>query len=126
MTITRVLAQATVADLETALQWYTRLFGREPDTRPMPGLLEWQLSDTFGVQVWAEAERAGRSSMVLDESDLDAFVAHLDQVGIAHPGPQDATWSRILPLQDPDGNRVVVTGAFAAPASQQDPAPAPV
>jgi catechol 2,3-dioxygenase-like lactoylglutathione lyase family enzyme len=115
MTITRMLAQMTVTDLDTASQWYTRLFDREPDARPMPGLLEWHLSDTFGVQLWGEAERAGKSSMVLDEADLDAFVAHLDQAGITHEGARDATFSRILPLQDPDGNRLVVTGAFAAP-----------
>lgn len=68
MSITRVLAQSTVSDLVAAEDWYTRLFGREPDARPMPGLLEWHLGDTFGVQVWAEPNRAGRSSMVLDES----------------------------------------------------------
>jgi catechol 2,3-dioxygenase-like lactoylglutathione lyase family enzyme len=112
MTITRMFAQMTVTDLEAAQRWYTRLFDCEPHARPMPGLLEWHLSDTFGVQVWAEPERAGRSCVVLDESDLDTFVTHLDEVGITHQGPQDASFSRILPLLDPDGNRVVITGAF--------------
>jgi hypothetical protein len=73
MAITRILAQMTVADLTVATQWYSRLFGREPDARPMEGLIEWHLADAFGVQVWAESDRAGRSTMVLDESDLDAF-----------------------------------------------------
>ncbi|MEV8435853.1 VOC family protein [Actinosynnema sp. NPDC051121] len=114
MTITRVLAQSTVADLAVAEDWYTRLFGRQPDARPMPGLLEWHLADAFGVQVWAEPDRAGHSSMVLDESDLDALVARLDEAGIVHDGPQDATSSRILPLLDPDGNRVVFSGGFRA------------
>jgi hypothetical protein len=40
--------------------------------------------------------------------------AHLDRVGIAHEDPQDATAVRILPLQDPDGNRIVFIGAFSA------------
>lgn len=113
MTIMRILAQSTVADLVVAEDWYTRLFGRQPDARPMPGLLEWHLADTFGVQVWAEPGRAGHSSMVLDESDLDALVARLDEAGVAYDGPQDVTSSRILSLLDPDGNRVVFTGAFA-------------
>lgn len=116
MTITRVLAQATVTDSAVSEQWYTRLFDRKPDARPMAGLIEWHLSDTFGVQVWAEPARAGNSSIVLDESDLTALAAHLDRAGIEHPGPQDATSSRILPLQDPDGNRIVFTGSFAPPA----------
>lgn len=111
MAITRVLAQSTVTDLAVAEDWYTRLFGRAPDARPMPGLLEWHLAETFGVQVWSEPDRAGRSSMVLDESDLDGLAARLDEVGIAHDGPQKATSSRILSLLDPDGNRVVLAGA---------------
>lgn len=109
--ICRVLAQSTVTDLDVAEQWYTRLFGAEPDARPMPGLLEWHLGDTFGVQVWSEPERSGGSSMVLEETDLDAAAARLSEAGIGHDGPQQATSSRVLMLLDPDGNRVVLTGA---------------
>lgn len=112
MAIERVLAQMTVRDLEAAAGWYTGLFGRGPDARPMDGLVEWHLGDAYGVQVWAEPERAGRSTMVLGESDLDERVALLDRAGIAHDGAQDATSSRILPLTDPDGNRIVFTGGF--------------
>lgn len=110
MTITRLLAQMTVTDVVEAKSWYTRLFGRAPDAEPMPGLLEWHLTDSFGVQVWGEASRAGTSCMVLDESALDELAARLDRVGIEHEAPQDATTLRVLPLQDPDGNRIVFTG----------------
>ncbi|SNR41806.1 hypothetical protein SAMN06265360_105139 [Haloechinothrix alba] len=113
MTITRMLAQMTVSELDTAVEWYTTLFSRQPDARPMAGLVEWHLSDTFGVQVWTEPDRAGCSTMVLDESDLDALVEHLDRAGLEHNGPRDATSSRILQLLDPDWNRVVFTGAFS-------------
>lgn len=112
VTIKRVLAGSTVSDLTVAEDWYTRLFGRQPDARPMEGLLEWHLADTFGIQVWADADRAGHSSTVLDESDLDALVIHLETAGIRHGGPQDVTASRILSLVDPDGNRLIFTGAF--------------
>ncbi len=110
MTTTRLLAQLTVSDSAAAEAWYTRLFDCSPDARPMPGLLEWHLADSFGVQVWTEAPRAGRSCMVLDESDLDDVVARLDRMGIAHDGLQEATTVRIVPLLDPDGNRIVFTG----------------
>jgi catechol 2,3-dioxygenase-like lactoylglutathione lyase family enzyme len=116
MTITRLLAQLTVADARDAEAWYTRLFGRIPDARPMPGLLEWHLADTFGVQVWAEPARAGNSSVVLDESDLTGRATNLDLVGIEHHEPQNATTVRILPLEDPDGNRIV----FTAPLSRDE------
>lgn len=110
MTITGVLAQATVADLDIAADWYRRLFDRAPDARPMDGLLEWHLGDGFGVQVWAEPERAGRSTVVLQVDDLDAVARRLRDAGITDVVPQDATSSRILPMEDPDGNRVVLTG----------------
>jgi hypothetical protein len=111
MAIQNVLAQATVSDLGGAEQWYSVVFGRGPDARPMEGLLEWHLGDTYGVQVWAEPERAGRSSMVLGESDLDGLADRLAGVGVVHGGAQQATSSRILVLEDPDGNRVVFTGS---------------
>ncbi len=113
MTTVRLFAQMTVTDAAAAEAWYTNLFGRAPDGRPMAGLLEWHLADSFGVQVWAEADRAGTSCMVLEQSRLDDEAARLAGVGIAHDGPQDATTQRILPLQDPDGNRIVLTGPLA-------------
>ncbi|GAA3249854.1 VOC family protein [Pseudonocardia petroleophila] len=111
MAMHSVLAQATVSDLAAAERWYSAVFGRAPDARPMGGLLEWHLGSTFGVQVFAEPDRAGRSSIVLGEDDLDALAARLTDAGVAHDGPQPVTSSRILALQDPDGNRVVFTGA---------------
>lgn len=110
MAIQRVLAHATVRDLAAAERWYAALFERQPDARPMDGLLEWHLGDALGVQVWAEPERAGHSTMVLDESDLDSLAARLTEAGFNHPGPQQATSTRILPLADHDGNRVVFIG----------------
>lgn len=109
--ISNLLASATVTDLGRAEQWYTRLFGRASDAAPMSGLREWHLGMTFGVQVWSEPERAGRSSIVLAETELDAAAARLSAAGIDHGGPEQATSSRILILTDPDGNRVVLTGS---------------
>ncbi len=114
MSIARILAQMTVRDYGAGVAWYTSLFGREPDARPMDGLVEWHLADTFGVQVWAEAARAGHSSLVLDETDLDARAVALERAGIPHEGPIDATTVRILPVTDPDGNRIVFTGPLTA------------
>jgi hypothetical protein len=110
MTISGVLAQATVTDLASAEQWYTTLFGRGPDANPMEGLLEWHLGEGYGVQVWAEPDRAGRSSLVLQEDDLDALAQRLTDAGVAHDGVTDVSASRALMLTDGDGNRVVLTG----------------
>ena len=105
-----LLAQSTVTDLETARTWYTALFGAGPDANPMPGLLEWHLGPSHGLQVWSEPDRAGHGSVVLRETDLDAAAARLTAAGITHEGVEQATSSPILRLTDPDGNRVVLTG----------------
>ncbi len=111
MALVRILAQSTVSDLETAERWYTTLWRRGPDEQPMPGLLEWHLGPTTGLQVWSEPERAGRSTVVIGTDDLDALAARLTSAGVDHEGPQPGGGARILQLADPDGNRVVIAGA---------------
>lgn len=110
MTISGVLAQSTVSDLDRAESWYTTVLGSPPTDRPMDGLIEWQFAEQFGLQVESEPDRAGRSTVVLVESDLDDFVRRLDSAGVSHPEIVDATTVRFLQLEDPDGNRVVFVG----------------
>ena len=111
MTFQRLLAQAVVTDLPVAERWYSALFDSPPQDRPMDGLLQWQLGDSFGVQVWLDPGRAGRSAMVVEESDLDALAARVSAAGIDHDDPQPGGGARVLILTDPDGNQVVLTGA---------------
>jgi predicted enzyme related to lactoylglutathione lyase len=108
--VTSVLAQATVTDLDRAERWYAALFGRDPDSRPMDGLLEWHLTGGSGVQVWREPDRSGRSTVVLGVRDLDDAARALAAAGVAHEGPEPGGGSRVVRLGDPDGNRVVLTG----------------
>jgi predicted enzyme related to lactoylglutathione lyase len=110
MQIRSVLAQATVRDGHEAEQWYSMLFGRAPDSRPMDGLLEWHFGDAMGVQVWTEPDRAGRSSLALEVADIDSVAEQLAAAGLSDATPSAATSSRILPIEDPDGNRIVFTG----------------
>jgi predicted enzyme related to lactoylglutathione lyase len=111
MALDRILAQSTVSDLGTAEGWYTVLWERGPDARPMPGLLEWYVDGTAGLQVWAEPARAGRSTVVIGTDDLDAVAARLAAAGIDHEGVQPGGGGRILQVADPDGNRIVLTGS---------------
>jgi predicted enzyme related to lactoylglutathione lyase len=106
----RILAQSTVSDLALAERWYTKLWGRGPDARPMPGLLEWHVGGATGLQVWSEPDRAGRSTVVIGTDDLEAESARLIAAGIDHEGVQPGGGGRILSLVDPDGNRVVLAG----------------
>jgi hypothetical protein len=110
MTFQRLLAQAVVTDLEVAERWYATVFAGGPDARPMDGLLEWHLADSFGVQVLLDPDRAGRSAMVIEDSDLDALAARLTADGVDHDGTQPGGGARLLLLSDPDGNYVAVSG----------------
>jgi catechol 2,3-dioxygenase-like lactoylglutathione lyase family enzyme len=111
MALTSVLAQSTVSDLGAAEQWYSALWGRGPDARPMPGLLEWHVDGHSGLQVWSEPDRAGRSTVVIGTDDLEDVATRLDAEGIDHGDPQPGGGRRILQLADPDGNRVLIAGS---------------
>lgn len=105
-----LMANCTVSDESVGEAWYSRLFDRGPDSRPMPGLLEWHLGDGFGLQVWAEPDRAGHSSVLIEVDDLDSVVGRLVAAGVDNHGPQPGGGRRILVVEDPDGNRVVFAG----------------
>ena len=77
--ITRVLAHCTVSDLARARDWYGGLFERTPDAEPMPGLIEWHIGDSAGLQVWSEPDRAGASSVVFGDTDIDAVTPMWDR-----------------------------------------------
>lgn len=111
MAVTGVLATVTVTDLEEAERWYALVLGAPTAARPMDGLLEWHPVAGGGVQVWREPARAGGSGCVLAVDDLDDLAARLTDGGVAHEGVQLGGGARLLVLADPDGNRVVLTGA---------------
>jgi len=54
MGIETIFAHVNCSDLEVSVQWYEKLFGRSPTRRPMPGLAEWQLTDSAEVQLYEE------------------------------------------------------------------------
>ena len=111
MAINGVLAQITVSDLAQATEYYGRLFGRGPDENPMPGLLEWHFTSEAGLQLWADSNRSGKSTVVFNDDDLESVAARLDAAKIEHGGIEDATHFQILQVLDPEGNHVVFTSA---------------
>jgi catechol 2,3-dioxygenase-like lactoylglutathione lyase family enzyme len=110
MPITNALASLAVRDLAAATEWYEQLFG--PGSRPIPEVVEWQLADGGGLQVYELPERAGRGSCTVVVSDIDEMVGVLRRTGIA----PDAAAMRhdqvdTVMIKDPDGNSI----AFATP-----------
>lgn len=109
MTFSHVLAVAPVRDIETAVDWYTRLMGRQPDTRPMPGLADWHVAPGGWVQVFVSPEHAGSTLLNLAVENLDATLAQLADRDIhgadIQPGAQNV---RFTAVHDPAGNRVTL------------------
>jgi predicted enzyme related to lactoylglutathione lyase len=110
MTITNALASLAVRDLSAASAWYEKLLG--PGSKPMPEVLEWQLQDGGGLQVYSAPERAGQGSCTIIVNDIDDVAQMLRSSGLA-PNAELARNDRVdtVMIKDPDGNSI----AFAAP-----------
>ncbi|NAZ87750.1 VOC family protein [Kineococcus sp. T90] len=113
MQVEHVLAVVPVREVASAQDWYARLFGREPDNRPMATLAEWRVTTAGWVQVFQDAGRAGTGLLNLAVADLDAAVAELRGRGLT-PGPVRGASRgvRLVALEDPDGNRLSLVGGF--------------
>lgn len=105
-----LMASISISSETSATEWYARLFGRQPDARPMAGLAEWRFDEQFGIQIWEDAQRSGGSTVVIDIDDIEAMAGRLEAAGIDHDEPSSGGGRRILPVADPDGNQVVFFG----------------
>src|SRR3954452_7803185 len=97
----------SVSDLATALPWYERLFGREPDIVPNEQEVMWRVVDGGWLYVVEDAPRAGGAIVTLSFPDLDAVVQEVSERGLK-PGPAEPVGDagRKANLTDPDGNLV--------------------
>lgn len=111
--VANVLAGAAVTDFEATVAWYADLFGRPHDAAPMDGLAEWSFPTGGWLQVFADAERAGHSSVTLIVSDIAAVRASLAASGHTVEWSFDGDVTSGDVIRDPDGNRIV----FAASAN---------
>jgi predicted enzyme related to lactoylglutathione lyase len=110
MPVNRVLAGVAVTDVDAALPWYERLFGRPADALPMAGLAEWHVPSGGVVQLVASAERAGRSLLTLDLDDLERELAAMRERGLDAGALDDTTSDKVLIATaiDPEGNSITL------------------
>jgi glyoxalase/bleomycin resistance protein/dioxygenase superfamily protein len=113
MTVINALASLAVRDLEVSTKWYETLLG--PGSHPMAEVVEWQLEQGGGLQVYAAPERAGQGSCTLIVSNIDEVAQRLKESGLAddvEPARNDRVDT--IMIKDPDGNSI----AFAMPKDQ--------
>lgn len=111
MSIQTVFAHVSCTDLTTSLPWYQKLFGKAPIRRPMPGLAEWQFTDSAEVQLFEDREHAGHSTLTLGVLPIEPERERLNAAGL-EPGPIEETDGYfIMRIRDPDRNLVVFASA---------------
>ncbi|KZF03639.1 MULTISPECIES: VOC family protein [Rhodococcus] len=111
--IEHVLAVVAVHDIDSAREWYEKLFDRPADNNPMPSLVEWQAAPAAWVQVTVDPERAGSSQFNVAVEDIELFVDAARSRGIDFGNIVDANKGvRLSTVSDPDGNSVSAIGGF--------------
>jgi predicted enzyme related to lactoylglutathione lyase len=108
MTDVEVLfAAVTVADLDGAVAWYARLFGRPADIVPNDNEVMWRCADAAWLYVLRDEKRAGHALVTLCVADLDQAVADIAARGITG-GPAEIIGDagRKATFTDAEGNAI--------------------
>src|SRR5580765_9070969 len=104
MSFRNALASVAVKDLKSASRWYEKLFGRPPDSRPMPEVAEWKFDRGGWLQVYQLPERAGKGSVTLTVSSLEQQIGELKKSGIGAGEAMRSAKVNVVMIKDPDGN----------------------
>jgi predicted enzyme related to lactoylglutathione lyase len=112
MSIVNVLASVAVNNLNSAVQWYEKVLGKPPDSRPMPEVAEWKFERGGWLQVYSLPERAGSGSFTLAVSSIDDQVVRLNKLGIDTRQRSSGDKVKTLMITDPDGNHIAFAEAI--------------
>jgi len=111
MSVQTVFAHFSCSDLQISLPWYEKLFGKPPIRRTMPGLAEWQFTESDEVQLFKDKTHAGHSILTLGVLPIERERQRLVDAGL-NPGTiEEANDYFIMRLRDPDQNLVVLASA---------------
>ena len=105
--INSVISVIPVKNFETALAWYKRLFGRDPDVVPMEGIAEWQLVENAWIQVGTDPDRAGTTTVVIGVSDIEEQrKSCLDANLLVSEIEEYPEIIKMAEVTDPEGNKI--------------------
>ena len=117
MKVQKIYTALLTADLAAAEDWYTKLFGRGPDNRPMDTLVQWEYFDQCGLALSCDKEIAGTGVMFLYVDDLAAERRRLQSLGIVLGDDIEGDYSTLAQVRDSDGNLLTL----ATPPSRPFP-----
>ena len=100
---TNLITVFPVKDVETSLAWYRRWQG-EPDSIPMEGIAEYQVTETAWLQL--TQEEGNPTSLILGVDDINKVREELVNKGLEPSDIMD--WEVVLTCQieDPDGHTI--------------------
>jgi hypothetical protein len=105
--IKKIYAHLSCSDLGESIDWFTRLFGRAPDDRPMGGLAEWHHEANAGFQLFENPKDAGRGTLTLIIEGLRYEYERLTGAGLTPGEIEAADTVSLIRLHDPDDNLIV-------------------
>lgn len=108
MEIEGLYAVVSTANMERAEAFYTGLLGREPDDRPMDGLVQWRSLDNAGIQVALDPDKAGHSQITIVTPDMATTRDDLAGRGLQLGEDIHADFGIIAQIDDPDQNRLTL------------------
>ena len=118
MTLRKVYAHLSCSDLDESIRWFSAIFNRGPDARPMEGLAEWHHDETAGFQLFQNAEHAGHGTLTLIVNELEGDRERLDAAGLSPGDVEAASYVKLIRLRDPDRNLVVLAQENPQPESE--------
>ena len=118
--LTDLIAGVPVSDLDAAIDWYSRFFGRPPDRRVGEEML-WEVAEHAWLFIEPNAATAGAGRITFAVTGLDALLERLATAGIDHePVETYSNGVRHVKVPDPDGNAI----AYAEPPDAASASPA--
>ncbi|ASW06481.1 VOC family protein [Rhizobium sp. 11515TR] len=108
MQIQGIYAALATASMDTAETFYTQLFDRGPDDRPMDGLIQWRNVAGANIQIFHDKENAGYGRLTIVVPKMDEARKSLEDFGVKLTGESQGNYGKIAQLIDPDGNRITL------------------
>lgn len=107
MELSGIYANLSCTNLRRSARWFETLFARDPDEKPLPGLVQWRHKNGCGFQLFEDVDGAGDGTLQLVVRDVRSEHKRLKGIG---PGQVELGGDKmVLRLRDPDGNLVVLT-----------------
>lgn len=108
MQIQGIYAALATTSMKSAEAFYTRLFEREPDDRPMDGLIQWRNIAGANIQIFRDEKNAGSGRLTIVVPEMDKARRSLEEIGVNLTGELAGDYGRIAQFFDPDGNRITL------------------